>query len=149
MFLPECCDFVGSNVPETLKLSETIDGDTMSFYRNLSKTNKVWLSIGGFHEKVPKTVSLIIINPQFLILIELFLLCFSFQNDSDSDKIYNSHVIVNDNGDIIGNYRKLHLFDVDTPEFKFRESKIVEGGRAILAPISSPIGNIGVMIVRH
>lgn len=59
VFLPECCDYVGSNVPETLKLSETIDGDTMLFYRNLSKTNKMWLSIGGFHEKVPKIVSLV------------------------------------------------------------------------------------------
>lgn len=56
---------------------------------------------------------------------------------------------MNDNGDIVGNYRKLHLFDVDTPEFKFRESKIVEGGHNILAPIPSPIGNIGVMIVRR
>lgn len=70
------------------------------------------------------------------------------QNDSDNDKIYNSHVILNDNGDVIGNYRKLHLFDVDTPEFKFRESKVVEGGSHILAPIRSPIGNVGVMIVR-
>lgn len=57
VFLPECCDYVGGNVPETLKLAQTIDGDTMQFYRNLSKANKVWLSIGGFHEKVPKTVS--------------------------------------------------------------------------------------------
>ncbi|XP_037032684.1 nitrilase and fragile histidine triad fusion protein NitFhit isoform X1 [Bradysia coprophila] len=122
IFLPECCDYVGGNVPETLKLSQTIDGDTMSYYKNLSKSNKVWLSIGGFHEKVPKT------------------------NDSESDKIFNSHVIVNDEGGIVGNYRKLHLFDVDTPEFKFRESKIVEGGRSILAPIPSPIGNVGVMI---
>ncbi|KAJ6645366.1 Nitrilase and fragile histidine triad fusion protein NitFhit [Pseudolycoriella hygida] len=122
VFLPECCDYVGSNVPETLKLSQTIDGDTMSFYKNLSRTNKLWLSIGGFHEKVPKT------------------------NNTESDKIYNSHVILDDNGDIVGNYRKLHLFDVDTPEYKFRESKIVKGGHSILAPISSPIGNIGVMI---
>lgn len=56
VFLPECCDYVGGNVPETLKLSQTIDGDTMQFYRNLSKSNGMWLSIGGFHEKVPKTV---------------------------------------------------------------------------------------------
>lgn len=72
---------------------------------------------------------------------------FFFQNDSGSEKIYNSHVILNADGDIVGNYSKLHLFDVETPEFKFRESKIVEKGRAILAPIPSPIGNIGVMIV--
>lgn len=71
------------------------------------------------------------------------------QNDSDKDKIYNSHIILDDNGNIVGNYQKLHLFDVDTPEFKFRESKIVEGGSHILPPLQTPIGTIGVMIVRR
>lgn len=45
-------------------------------------------------------------------------------------------------------YQKLHLYDVDTPEFKFRESNVVQGGNAIVAPLSTPIGSLGLMIVR-
>lgn len=118
--MPECPDFVGENATETLELSEPlIDGETIEFYKTLAKDHNVWLSIGGFHETV-----------------------------TNSDKIQNTHVIINDVGELIEAYRKLHLFDVDTPEFKFRESKVVQGGDKIIAPISTPIGNLGLLIVR-
>lgn len=46
-------------------------------------------------------------------------------------------------------YRKLHLFDVETPEFKFHESAVVDGGDYILSPVfDTPIGGgVGLMIV--
>lgn len=46
----------------------------------------------------------------------------------------------------MGLYRKLHLFDVQTPEFKFRESKIVAPGPGLTKPVDSPIGKIGMQI---
>lgn len=61
-------------------------------------------------------------------------------------KIYNTHVIINSSGEISGIYRKLHLFDVNTPEFKFRESKIVEKGKGVTMPFETPIGKIGMQI---
>lgn len=51
VFLPEACDFIGKNKNELRKLAEPIDGPLMSLYKDLAKTNKIWLSIGGFHER--------------------------------------------------------------------------------------------------
>lgn len=116
--MPECCDFVATNPAETLQLSESLDGYTIAFYKSLAKDHNIWLSVGGFHEILNK-----------------------------HDKIQNSHVLINNDGILIGVYRKLHLFDVDTPEFKFRESKVVQGGQQIVEPIASPIGRIGLLIV--
>lgn len=84
----------------------------------MAKNHNIWISIGGFHETI-----------------------------ANSDKIQNTHCVISDAGELIAAYRKLHLFDVDTPEFKFRESKVVEGGQKIVAPIATPIGQIGLLIV--
>jgi deaminated glutathione amidase len=77
----------------------------------------MWSSFGGIHEKIEGT-----------------------------SKISNTHIVINSEGEIAGIYRKLHLFDVDTPEFKFRESKVVEGGKAISLPFQTPIGKLGLQI---
>jgi deaminated glutathione amidase len=61
-------------------------------------------------------------------------------------KIYNSHVIINSTGEIAGLYRKMHLFDVETPEMKFRESKYVGPGAGAVHPIETPVGKIGMTI---
>lgn len=80
-------------------------------------------------------------------------LCCSFTISQDgqlTSKIYNTHIIINNKGEHVAAYRKLHLFDVDTADFKFRESSVVEAGDAIVAPIAdTPIGGkLGLMIVR-
>lgn len=61
----------------------------------------------------------------------------------------NSHVLINEEGEIEAVYRKMHLFDVNIPEknIDLRESKYVVSGKEIVPPIHSPIGNIGLMIV--
>lgn len=83
---------MGENRSQTLELSEDFQtGPIFAQYRNLAKSNKIWLSLGGLHERIVAT-----------------------------DKMHNCHVIIDDRGDIAGTYRKLHLFDVNTPEFKFR-----------------------------
>lgn len=35
LFLPECCDYVGTNVEETKRLAEPLTGDTVKFYKDL------------------------------------------------------------------------------------------------------------------
>lgn len=46
-------------------------------------------------------------------------------------------------------YRKLHLFDVETPEFRFQESKAVNGGNYLVSPLTdTPLeGGLGLLIV--
>ena len=85
-------------------------------------SNNLWISFGGVHEIATDNEG----NP--------------------TGKIFNTHVIINSQGELAGVYRKLHLFDVDTPEFKFRESKIVEAGGGLVKPIDTPIGKIGMLI---
>ncbi|XP_033161293.1 nitrilase and fragile histidine triad fusion protein NitFhit [Drosophila mauritiana] len=51
LFLPECCDFVGESRTQTLELSEGLDGELMAQYRELAKCNKIWISLGGVHER--------------------------------------------------------------------------------------------------
>lgn len=52
MFLPECCDYVGNDRNETLDLAESLNGETIQFYKQLAKEKNVWLSLGGIHETI-------------------------------------------------------------------------------------------------
>lgn len=63
----------------------------------------------------------------------------------DNEKIYNSCFIFNNSGEIIGQYRKMHLFDIDTPEIKFKESDTLSAGNEI-GIFYTDYGKIGVAI---
>lgn len=52
LFFPECCDYVGENAKETFELAEPLTGDTVKFYKDLCRNNKMWMSFGGIHETV-------------------------------------------------------------------------------------------------
>uniref|UniRef100_A0A182QBF2 Nitrilase and fragile histidine triad fusion protein NitFhit n=1 Tax=Anopheles farauti TaxID=69004 RepID=A0A182QBF2_9DIPT len=120
IFFPECCDYVGTHREETLKLSEPLTGATVQQYKNLARENNVWLSFGGVHESI----------------IE----------NQEVKNIYNTHILINNAGELVANYRKLHMFNVVTPEFKFRESETVRSGPTLVPPVETPIGRIGLQI---
>lgn len=122
VFLPEGFDYIGSSREETLALSESLEGDTMSRYTQLARKLEVWLSLGGFHER---------------------------GHDWESDRrIYNSHIIINDKGDIVSVYRKSHLFDVELPEkgVSLKESAFTIPGPSLSSPVQTPIGKVGLGI---
>ena len=52
VFVPEAFDYIGESGRESLALSESIDGPRMTKYTQLARDNQIWLSLGGFHEKV-------------------------------------------------------------------------------------------------
>lgn len=59
----------------------------------------------------------------------------------------NSLVWINEDGQIEHRYQKLHLFDVDIPGGPtLKESNSVEKGTEILAPFSTAVGNVGLLI---
>lgn len=73
-----------------------------------------------------------------------------FQQNGKTDKLHNSHIVINNTGGLVAVYRKLHLFDVETPEFRFQESRVVNGGNYLVSPLTdTPLeGGLGLLIVR-
>lgn len=52
VFLPEAFDYISSSKEEGLSLAQTLDGPLIGQYCQLARQRKLWLSLGGFHEKV-------------------------------------------------------------------------------------------------
>lgn len=115
--LPECFAFVGTNEEETRSNAEPLDGPLMQKYLSLAKDNAMWLSLGGFHEKVAST-----------------------------DRIHNTHLIVSPLGEIEKVYRKIHLFDINIPNGPvMQESKVIAPGDK-MSLYKSPFGNVGMSV---
>ena len=120
IFLPEAFDIIGSNRQETTAAGEPLDGPTINHFQRVARGSKVWLSLGGFHEK-----SL---------------------NEKES-RLYNTHVILDDQGRIQGKYSKTHLFDIDIEGgARLKESNYTIPGNQIVPPVQTPIGNVGMAI---
>jgi predicted amidohydrolase/diadenosine tetraphosphate (Ap4A) HIT family hydrolase len=103
-------------------MAEPLNGDTIQFYQKLARDNKMWMSFGGIHEADLDEAG------------------------NKTNLVRNSHILINDTGNLVATYRKLHLFNVDTPEMKYRESKIVRAGDEIIPPIDTPAGKLGLQI---
>lgn len=120
VFLPECFDMICESREQTMANTEPIDGPTISSYRQLAKETKLWLSLGGFHEK--KSVS-------------------------DDGKAFNAHIVIDNNGSIVSIYRKCHLFNLEIPGVvRLVESEFSTAGDRVVPPVSTPVGNVGLGI---
>jgi hypothetical protein len=75
--------------------------------------------------------------------------CHKHSFQAENQKIRNSHVVINSEGDIVSVYHKLHMFDVDIPEKNTRvmESDYVIPGERIVPPVETPVGKVGLAIV--
>lgn len=61
--------------------------------------------------------------------------------------MFNCHVIVNSDGQVVTTYNKAHLFDVDVPgRVTLMESRYVHAGAAIPSIVDSPVGAIGLSV---
>lgn len=118
-FLPECFDMICPSRKETMANGESIDGPTVSQYQEIAKSHKIWLSLGGLHEKNVK---------------------------STDSRLFNAHIILNDSGDLVSIYRKTHLFNLDIPGTRLIESEFSQPGNAVIKPVETPAGNVGMGI---
>jgi predicted amidohydrolase len=57
--------------------------------------------------------------------------------EKDGDRCFNSSYLISPDGDILANYRKIHLFG-----YKSKETEILTPGESITA-VETPLGNIG------
>ncbi|XP_042033051.1 deaminated glutathione amidase, chloroplastic/cytosolic-like [Salvia splendens] len=114
---PENFSYVGSKSGDSITISEPIDGPIMDKYRSLARDSSIWLSLGGFQER-----------------------------GSDDSRLRNTHVIIDDAGNIRSKYSKMHLFDVDVPGGAvYKESSFTESGEEIVA-VDSPFGRLGLTV---
>ena len=119
IFLPEAFDYICSNKQSTLDESESVDGPLINTYRQLAKKHHLWLSLGGFHERI-----------------------------DHSSRLLNTHLLINDEGQIVSRYSKIHLFDVQSGSINYKESDFTQPGEEIVHPVSTPIGRLALGIVR-
>lgn len=156
LFLPECLGFMGDNAMHTLEQADpeismnNTDIEPNPFHKLLSdaiispdannkiegnqnassivqalqfiaRESNMWISGGGVHTRVPRTAS-------------------------DQKKIYNTHVIIDNNGKLKAYYHKIHLFDVSIPgKVNLQESKTTEPGTKLVL-CDSPVGKLGLSI---
>jgi len=121
-FVPECADYVSESRDQAVALAEPLDGPTVSRYRDLARTLGMWLSVGGYHEK-----------PQ--------------ASSKETNRIYNTHLLIDAEGTIEGVYRKIHMFDVDVPGgVPCYESSYTIPGSSIVPPVATVCGKVGMAI---
>ncbi|RYG69280.1 hypothetical protein EON64_03115 [archaeon] len=88
--LPECSVFMGLNALQTVEQGENIEQSSY-IHRvcSLAREKSVWISLGGFPEQS------------------------SIAADTQNNvaKLYNTHIVINRQGEVVARYRKVHLFD--------------------------------------
>ncbi|XVF23745.1 hypothetical protein REPUB_Repub13aG0065700 [Reevesia pubescens] len=117
--LPENFSYVGGMSGDSLLIAEPLDGPLMQKYCSLARESGIWLSLGGFQEK-----------------------------GYDDAHLRNTHVVIDDAGNIRSTYSKIHLFDVDVPGGAvYKESSFTEPGSGKdIAAVDSPIGRLGLTV---
>ncbi|GAA6058512.1 hypothetical protein JCM10212_006951 [Sporobolomyces blumeae] len=116
LLLPEATDFIAP-ADQVKHLSQTLEQEG-GFVESIRKQAKEsGIWVGvGVHEKGP------------------------------GDKCYNTNVLINDRGDLVETYRKIHLFDVAIKGgMTILESNTTIPGNELRPPVSTPIGKVGLL----
>lgn len=117
VFFPECFDFIGRSKEEQIALSMTDDCEYINRFRELAKKHDVWLSLGGLHHK------------------------------DSTGMPWNTHLVIDSNGETKARYHKLHLFDLEIPgKVRLMESEFSKAGVQMVPPVATPIGHLGLSI---
>ncbi|KKY19030.1 putative hydrolase nit2 [Diplodia seriata] len=119
LFLPEASDYIGSSPAETISLCKSAqDSEFVLGLQDEARRTKLPINV-GIHEPA----------------------------DSAGGKIKNTLIWIDERGDIVQRYQKLHLFDVEIKGGPIlKESQSVERGGSILPPFETPVGRVGMTI---
>ncbi len=96
--------------------AEPLDGPYVSFLRDQAKRHQIALVGGTFPEAIP-----------------------------GDRRVHNTLVVADSDGSVAGVYRKIHLFDVDLPDAKLRESEAVAPGEQVVVAETS-VGMLGLSV---
>lgn len=113
---PENTNYLGPH-DEKVRRAEPLDGPTCTRFAELARRLGIHLLLGSFNEK-----------------------------SAETERCYNTSVFFSPAGEILGTYRKMHLFDVDVPNgVRFFESATCVPGDATVV-IETPLGSFGLTI---
>jgi predicted amidohydrolase len=120
--LPENFAFMGEE-SEKLAQKEAIAQKTPLFLKTMAQRYQITILGGGFPVPVD-------------------------DSHSDSEKVYNTALLINSSGEELLCYHKVHLFDVNVPDGNtYQESRTVMAGKELPPVYASPeLGNIGISI---
>ncbi|MCJ1475594.1 Nitrilase [Lambiella insularis] len=118
LFLPEATDYIASSPAETLALvRSTEDSEFVQGLQQEARLAKLSINV-GIHEPT-----------------------------NNGEKVKNTLIWIDDKGNIVQRYQKMHLFDVEIKDGPtLQESKSVEKGMDILPPFDTPVGRVGLAI---
>jgi deaminated glutathione amidase len=153
LFLPECFGFIGSSADETLQAAEPPFSVAAPPMPNSAKISKALTDI--VESKEASDLSSLALSPDEEQGISLLdgLRCIAQASSMwisaggmhvmvpGEDRVYNTHLILDDTGSVRAQYQKIHLFDVSIPgKVELRESKTTKAGSQLVVCPDSPIG---------
>lgn len=120
--LPEMFNLLGTN-DELLAGGEAVDGPTNTFLAQKARQHGIYLHGGSFMINVDES-----------------------EKQSDQNKVWNTTFIFDPEGEIISEYRKIHLFDIQIEgKVTYEESAFVEAGSDMVT-CETEHGNFGLTI---
>ncbi|WP_342360471.1 carbon-nitrogen hydrolase family protein [Terrarubrum flagellatum] len=105
IMLPEVWDYLGGRKPDQQAAAEELPGGpAWTLCRDIAREHKVFVHAGSILEKVP-----------------------------GEDRLHNTTVVFNRKGEEVARYRKIHLFDITTPDgSEYKESASFAPGDAVV-----------------
>lgn len=104
---------------QPIPCAQAVDGEIIGRVRTLARELEVWILAGTFPEAVPGEA-----------------------------RIHNTSVLISDQGELAGVYRKIHLFDVDLRSSggdSYTESATVAAGQEVVV-VKASFGTVGLSI---
>jgi nitrilase len=103
--LPECFDYLGGTRDGKRAAAEALPGGpAYSLLQQLARTHRVFIHAGSILERI-----------------------------EDEDRLHNTTLVFNRDGEEVARYRKIHMFDITTPDgTEYKESASFKRGDAVV-----------------
>lgn len=114
---PEVFLYIGPRAGK-LAIAEALEGPTVSRFREAARRHRMMILLGSIHER----------------------------SEAEPNRVHNTSVLIDRDGEISGVYRKVKLFDVELPHLRIKESETIIPGSKPPPVVSTDIGKIGLTI---
>ena len=113
---------------ELYSLSESLDGNFVSQLKKSARENDIFV-VSSIYERANSKLKNNRQNQKKFL-------------DRDSHRVFDTVVLINNQGRLVSQYRKLHLYDA----LGFKESDKLLAGSQLFKPVASPLGKTGTLI---